>query len=108
MNFAYLISERTIPAFPLGQPVDGRPRYGMTPEMAAVYRWLVKYKPHNGPFVVHFRETAWGMASHPGALHLTMRGLIERGWLTTDSSPGRYTTYRFVHPVMQFKAPAHG
>ena len=27
-------SEGTVPAHPLGQPLDGRPRYGMTPEQA--------------------------------------------------------------------------
>lgn len=108
MNFAYLISERTVPAFPLGQPVDGRPRYGMTPEMACAYRWLVKYKPHDESFAVNFRETGWRMARHPSKIHATVQALVERGWITPDASPGRYTTYRFVHPVMQFKAARNG
>lgn len=51
-----------VPAFPLGQPVDGRPRYGMTPAQADVYRCLVKHKPHNDAFGINFRELAWRMA----------------------------------------------
>lgn len=96
--------ERTVPAFPLGQPVDGRPRYGMTPEQACLYRWLVLQKPHAKPFAMNSRAIAWlfHQKSHGGILRL-VTGLIERGWLEGD---GR--AYRFVHPVMTFKAPHHG
>jgi hypothetical protein len=100
---------RTVPAFPLGQPEDGRPRYGMTPEMAHAYRWLVDHKPEDEPFGINFRETAWRMARHHGAFHLTVQGLVERGWLHRIADENHMNvTYRFVHPVMTFKAPRHG
>jgi hypothetical protein len=94
---------KTVPGFPLGQPVDGRKRYGMTPEMACVYRWLVKHKPHDETFGVNFRETAWRMARHHGTMHKTLRALVERGWLY-----GENDAYAFVHPVMTFKDARHG
>jgi len=100
MNFAYLISERTVPAFPLGQPVDGRPRYGMTPDQAEVYRWLVSHKPHDADFGINFREVAWRMLRHPSKVHANARALVERGWI---ENRGGYTKYRFVHPIMTFK-----
>jgi len=100
MNFAHLISENTVPAFPLGQPVDGRPRYGMTPDMAEFYSWLVKYKPHTGVFGINFRESAWRMLRHPSKVHFSVRSLVERGWLD-----GEGNTYSFVHPIMHFKTP---
>lgn len=106
MNFAYLISERTVPAFPLGQPVDGRPRYGMTPAQADVYRWLVKHKPHDAPFGINFRNLAFCMARHLENSHASVRSLVERGWLESEGNSSA-TVYRFVHPVMTFKAPRH-
>jgi hypothetical protein len=99
---------RTVPAFPLGVPEDGRPRYGMTPEMACAYRWLVDHKPHEAPFGINFRETAWKMARHGGAMHATVQGLVERGWIEKAEVRGSETTYQFVRPVMTFKAPRHG
>lgn len=105
-----LAYEITVPAYPLGEPFDGRPRYGMTPEMAEVYRWLVQHKPHHGSFAINFRETGWRMARHYTALHRTVQGLVERGWLECGDLPvkGAGSTYSFVHPVKQFKAPRHG
>lgn len=91
---------RTVPGFPLGQPHDGRPRYGMTPEQAALYRWLVTHKPHNSAFGINFREAGWRLARHFSKVHMTVQALIERGWLK-----GQGDAYAFVHPVMQFKAP---
>ena len=96
-----LAIETTIPAYPLGQPLDGRKRYGMTPEMAHVYRWLVQHKPHDGVFGINFRELAQHMARHHGSVHPAVRSLVERGWLE-----GKNETYSFVHPVMRFpRAP---
>jgi len=100
-------SVQTVPAYPLGRPVDGRPRYGMTPEMAAAYQWLVAHKPHDAEFAVNFRESAWRMARHHGSFHLTVQGLVDRGWIEKSGflKRGGQSTYRFVHPVMTFKAP---
>jgi hypothetical protein len=96
-----LAIETTIPAFPLGQPLDGRARYGMTPEMAHVYNWLVGNKPHHGPFGINFRAMASRMARHKTGIHQSVKSLIERGWLE-----GTGETYSFVHPVMRFpRAP---
>jgi hypothetical protein len=58
-----LASVGTVPAYPLGQPVDGRKRYGMTPEQAAVYRWLVENRPHKGSFNIQYRDVALSMAA---------------------------------------------
>jgi DNA-binding MarR family transcriptional regulator len=91
----------TVPAYPLGQPVDGRKRYGMTPEQAAVYRWLVKHRSHTEPFVIHFREIARIMASHPSSIHERVKGLRQRGWISKTARD----SYMLVHPVMTFKAP---
>lgn len=96
----------TVPGFPLGQPEDGRPRYGMTPDQADLYRWLVAHKPHGEAFGVNFRETAWRMARHPDGIFKCARSLVERGWLESEGgSPN--AVYRFVHPVMKFK-PTEG
>lgn len=100
MNFAYLISNRTVPAYPLGEPYDGRPRYGMTPAQADIYRWLVQHKPHHGAFGINFREVAWRMTCHQSKIHDHVRALVERGWI---EDLGEYTKYRFVHPVKKFK-----
>jgi hypothetical protein len=94
---------RTVPGFPLGQPVDGRLRYGMTPEQANVYRWLVAHKPHDRPFSMSFRAIAQLMASTSGNIHARVISLCERGWLERDDAG-----YCFVHPVMHFEVPRHG
>ena len=88
-------------AYPLGRPLDGRERYGMTPEQAKVYRWLVANRPHDRAFAISFREVALVMARPFGQIHKTVAGLVERGWLERDDAG-----YRFVHPVMQFKCRA--
>lgn len=89
----------TRPAYPLGRPAD-RDRYGMTPEQACLYRWLVQHKPHDKPFTIGFRAIAplFLLKGH-SKLHDRVAGLVERGWLERDDAG-----YRFVHPVMQFKA----
>ena len=91
---------KTVPAYPLGIPVDGRPRYGMTPEMACLYRWLVKYRPHNGPFAVSFREAALAHLTGVHNIHLRVTALVERGWL--KKTHGRYS---FVKPIRHFAEP---
>jgi hypothetical protein len=99
---------RTVPGFPLGQPVDGRERYGMTPEQAKVYNWLVKNKPHDQSFGLNFRDAAWKMEQHYTNLHKLICALVERGWLIKVDAPNpRAVTYALVHPVMTFKAPRH-
>lgn len=105
MNFAYLISENTVPAFPLGQPVDGRPRFGMTPEMARAYRWIVNNRPHDEPFRLLFDDISAGMETERSTVHLLIVGLVERGWLERISDGKHLTQYALVHPVMRFKEP---
>jgi hypothetical protein len=90
---------KTVPGFPLGIPVDGRQRFGMTPEQAIVYRWLVKYRPHDRAFAVDFGELGRTMLSNRSNAFFRVRALVERGWLTHDNG-----NYRFVEPVMDFKA----
>jgi hypothetical protein len=94
---------KTVPGFPLGQPVDGRLRFGMTHEQANVYRWLVKHRPHERSFAISFRHLAQCMASTSGNVHDRVSALVERGWLTRDDAG-----YCFVQPVMHFKEPRHG
>jgi hypothetical protein len=101
-NLAFYAT-RTVPGYPLGRPVDGRLRFGMTPEQANIYRWLVKHKPHTGSFAVNFRNLAQCMASTSGNIHQRVAALVERGWLEREDAG-----YRFVHPVMQFKESRHG
>lgn len=91
----------TVPAFPLGQPVDGRERYGMTPEQACVYRFLVDTQPHAERFKINFRSLARSMVCGLGNAHQRVTALVERGWITVDRTGG----YRFVQPVMHFKGP---
>jgi hypothetical protein len=100
-----VLKEATIPAFPLGRPVDGRERFGMTHEMARVYRWLVAHRPHDGNFAVDFREAgdALGIPSC-GTVHYLTTALVERGWLKLVNG-ARYERYQFVHPVKVFRAP---
>jgi hypothetical protein len=96
-----LAYQTTVPAYPLGRPVDGRPRYGMTQEQAYVYRWIVKNRPHDGPFNVNFRELAsCMMATSVHHVHGRVQALVERGWLTKDDGG-----YRLLHPVKVFRAP---
>jgi hypothetical protein len=71
MNQALAFSAiRTVPGFPLGQPVDGRERYGMTAEQAHAYCWLVKNRPHDKPFCLNFRDPAWSLIGILAALTL--------------------------------------
>ena len=100
---------KTVPAFPLGQPVDGLPRYGMTPEQACLYRWLVKHKPHDGPFEINFRAIApLFLVSAHSLIHDRVMNLIERGWISPHGNGKRLTgRYRFVHPIKQFRMPRH-
>ena len=99
MSEAYAY-EATVPAFPLGQPEDGRKRYGMTRDMAFVYRWLVRNRSHDAPYTINFRQLGQAMATNESAVHGQVVGLVERGWLDRDDAG-----YRFVHPVMRFKEP---
>lgn len=99
-----LALEKTIPAFPLGQPVDGRPRYGMTPEQATVYRWLVAHRSHLHVFRLDFRDVASGVNMHLSTVHHCVRELVDRGWLY-EVMAKTHTRYGFVHPVMHFKEP---
>jgi hypothetical protein len=99
---------RTVPGFPLGQPEDGRPRYGMTPEMALTYNWLVKHRPNARPFGINFRELGLRMLTSEGSMFKRVQSLVERGWLEiAEQRPGA-STYRFVHPVMTFRGPRNG
>lgn len=92
----------TVPAHPLGIPVDGRERYGMTAEQACVYRFLVKtFILHDMPFRVRFRATAKAMGTGTTKLHARVKALVERGWIIEK----RRGVYAFVHPVMHFKVP---
>jgi predicted DNA-binding transcriptional regulator len=93
-----LAYQTTVPAFPLGRPVDGRPRYGMTQEQAHVYNWLVKRRPHNGTFNINFREVAVTMATTHTNTYARVQALVERGWLTKDDGG-----YRLLHPVKVFR-----
>lgn len=98
---------KTVPAFPLGQPVDGRPRYGMTPEQAAAYRWLVANRSHLHAFLLDFRDVAAGVPMHLSTLHHCVRELVDRGWLYEVRGETQ-TRYGFVAPVMHFEGRCHG
>jgi hypothetical protein len=108
MNFAYLISERTVPAFPLGQPEDGRPRYGMTPEQARVYRWIVANRPHDSWFQINFRDLRASDGKPLQTAHEAVEALVERGWIERGPSRGCATHYALVHPVKVFKGAGNG
>ena len=97
---------RTVPAYPLGQPEDGRPRYGMTPEMARAYRWIVENRPHDAPFWLRFSEISEAMQTERSTVQLLVVGLVERGWLDRVDVPGSLAHYALVHPVKVFKVPA--
>lgn len=92
-----LAIEATVPAFPLGVPVDGRARYGMTPEQAMLYRWLVENRPHDKPFAVSFREAALAHLTGPGSIHCRVMALVERGWLKPVAK-----RYVFVEPIQHY------
>lgn len=94
----------TVPAYPLGKPLDGRDRYGMTREQACLYRYLVKTLPHDERLKLRFRGLARSMMCSLGNVHNRVSGLVERGWMTVDKTGG----YRFVEPIMHFKEPRHG
>ena len=96
-----LAQELTIPAFPLGQPLDGRPRYSMTAAQARVYAWLVKHRAHDGMFRLDFRDVSRGIGHELSTIHMSIRGLVERGWLY-DRPNASHTEYAFVHPIMVF------
>lgn len=91
----------TVPAFPLGIPVDGRERYGMTPEQAILYRWLVKYRPHDGDFKINMQQAASVMLCKRWNIHERIKALVERGWIKPTTA-GRYA---FVQPVKVYKGP---
>jgi DNA-binding MarR family transcriptional regulator len=91
--------EATVPAFPLGRPVDGRERYGMTPEQAHVYRYLVKNRPHKGCFDIKYRDVAVVMVCRHSNVFQRIDGLVERGWLEKVGS-----RFMFVPPVKVFRA----
>lgn len=95
MSLAY--DFQTVPAYPLGKPLDGRERFGMTAEQAALYRWLVNNRPHNEPFKMLFRDVAKRANRDLSKVHDQVAALVERGWLKNVG-----TLYAFVHPVMRF------
>lgn len=98
-----ILEFKTVPGFPLGQPKDGRPRYGMTPEQARLYRWLLKSRPHHIPFPMHFRDAEVDIGIGKASLHRCMQGLVERGWV--DHAPnGGHAEYRMVRPVKRFRS----
>ena len=101
------LAPKTVPAFPLGQPVDGRPRYGMTLEQAAAYRWLVANRSHLHAFLLDSRDVAAGVPMHLSTLHHCVRELVDRGWLYEVRGDAQ-TRYGFVAPVMHFKGRRHG
>jgi DNA-binding MarR family transcriptional regulator len=86
----------TRPGYPLGKPAD-RDRYGMTPEQAHVYNWLVQHRPHDRPFAVSFHQLAKLMLTGKGNIHARVTALVERGWLARDDAG-----YKFVEPIMKF------
>lgn len=93
-----LAVEKTIPAYPLGKPVDGRARYGMTPEQARMYRWLVNNRPHHEWFAPDFRKVAAAIDCGLQRTFDHFAALVERGWLE-----GAGNNYRLVAPVMSFR-----
>jgi hypothetical protein len=86
-----------VEGYPLGKPLDGRDRYGMTRQMAGLYRWLVQNRPHDRPFKVNFEERAVIQACYKSNVHREVQQLVERGWLEIDDAG-----YKFVQPIMSF------
>ena len=112
-----LAHETTVPAYPLGQPADGRARYGMTLEQATLYRWLVLNRPHNEPFLLDFHGACAEIGIHLNPMFQRVCALVERGWLERVEGKARMTCdgprkplarYAFVHPVKLFKVPRGG
>lgn len=89
----------TVAAHPLGKPLDGRDRYGMTPEQARIYRWLVANRPHDEAFTVDYRAAGADLGISCGTVHFCTTALIERGWIEPVGAHGHY---RLVAPVMRF------
>lgn len=88
----------TVPAFPLGFPTDGTLRYGMTPEQAILYRWLVKHKPHSEAFQINSRIIGSLFLTSHSLIHSRISALVERGWLKKDGSK-----YAFVQPIKHYR-----
>ena len=101
---ALLNIEATIPAYPLGKPVDGRLRFGMTPDQARLYRWLVKHKPHSDAFTMNFRDIAARLGKqYHSKVHDHAMALVKRGWLKRDGE-----LYQLVEPVKYYPEPHVG
>ena len=91
-----------VKAYPCGRPVDGRPRYGMTPVQAILYRDLVDR-------FGHAKGLSFQICQRPTALRLGLeakmhviretKALVERGWIE-ETEPRGY--YRLIEPVMRF------
>jgi len=109
MSAVVCYDEQYVPAHPLGIPVDGRPRYGMEPEQAKLYRWLLANRAHHEEFRFDFRAVALAIGSHHGTVHNLTKGLVERGWLyRADNSNHLKVIYGFVQPVVHFREPSNG
>lgn len=102
--YALLKIEGTVPAYPLGRPVDGRDRFGMTRDQARLYRWLVQNKPHSQSFTMNFRDIAarLGKEFH-SRTHDHAVALVERGWLQKDGE-----RYQLVEPIKYYPEPHIG
>lgn len=92
------LAMETVPAFPLGRPSCGTMRYGMTPEQAILYRWLVKNKPHTEGFRINFRQAAMLFLTGHSKIHARATALVERGWLKKDGQ-----RYSFVEPIQHYR-----
>lgn len=102
---ALLDIQATVPAYPLGRPVDGRPRFGMTQEQARIYWWLVRNRSHTRVFALSFRDVSEGTGHEVSTVHACVMGLIERGWLYKIERQDRHPLFAFVRPVKMFKEP---
>jgi len=101
-------TDGTVPAYPLGLPADGRRRHSMTPAMARTYRWLVLNRPHEGEFLLRFRDAAAWIGCNTSTVHPIVVELEERGWLRRVNHDGTKARYAFVHPVKLFREATHG
>ena len=95
--------EGTVLAHPLGIPLDGSNRYGMTPAMARLYRWLVHNRPHSSEFSLSFRDASEALGADVSSIHYCAVGLEERGWLRRFNRRGHHPLFAFIHPVMNFR-----
>lgn len=98
-------TDGTVPAHPLGIPTDGRKRFSMTARIARAYRWLVLNRPHDGEFLLNFREAAEGIGCNTSAAHFSVVALEERGWLRRVNPSQTNARFAFVHPVKMFREP---